>query len=37
MITIDNKDLELTEEQEKDIRLEIAIRLYQKADYSYFM
>jgi predicted HTH domain antitoxin len=37
MITIDNKDLELTEEQEKDIRLEIAIMLYQKADYSFYV
>ena len=37
MITIDNKDIELTEEQEKAIRLEIAIMLYEKADYSFYI
>ena len=33
MITIDDKNLQLTEEQEKNIRLEIAVMLYEKADY----
>ena len=37
MITIDNKNLQLSEEQEKDIRLEIAIMLYEKADYSFYV
>jgi predicted HTH domain antitoxin len=37
MITIDNKNLQLSEEQEKEIRLEIAIMLYEKADYSFYM
>jgi len=37
MITIDNKNLQLSEEQEKDIRLEIAIILYEKADYSFYV
>ncbi len=37
MITIDNKDLELTAEQEKIIRLEIAVMLYQKADFSFYV
>lgn len=35
MITIDNKNLQLSEEQEKGIRLEIAIMLYEKADDSF--
>ena len=33
MITIDEKDLNLTPDQEKNIKLEIAIMLYEKADY----
>jgi predicted HTH domain antitoxin len=37
MITIDNKNLQLSEEQEKEIRLEIAIMLYEKADYSFYV
>ena len=37
MITIDNKNLQLSEEQEKDIRLEIAIMLYEKAGYSFYV
>ena len=37
MITIDNKNLQLSEDQEKDIRLEIAIMLHEKADYSFYM
>lgn len=37
MITIDNKNLQLTEEQEKSIRLEIAVMLYEKADYSFYI
>jgi len=37
MITIDEKELRLTPEQEKQIRLEIAIMLYQKADYSFYV
>jgi predicted HTH domain antitoxin len=37
MITIDNKNLQLSEEQEKDIRLEIAIMLFEKADYSFYV
>lgn len=37
MITIDNKNLQLSEQQEKDIRLEIAIMLYEKADYSFYV
>ncbi|HSV09860.1 MAG TPA: UPF0175 family protein [Hanamia sp.] len=37
MITIDDKDLQLSEEQEKEIRLEIAIMLYEKADYSFYV
>ena len=36
MITIDNNKLELSEEQEKELRLEIAIMLYEKADYSFY-
>ncbi|MEO6452716.1 MAG: UPF0175 family protein [Ginsengibacter sp.] len=37
MITIDNKDIELPAEQEKIIRLEIAVMLYEKADYSFYV
>lgn len=37
MITIDEKELSLTPEQEKDVRLEIAIILYEKADYSFYV
>ena len=37
MITIDDKKLELTTEQEKSIRLEIAIMLYEKAGYSFYI
>jgi predicted HTH domain antitoxin len=37
MITIDNKDLQLSENLEKEIRLEIAIMLYEKADYSFYI
>ena len=37
MITIDNNNLQLSEEQEKEIRLEIAIMLYEKADYSFYV
>lgn len=37
MITIDDKNLQLSEEQEKEIRLEIAIMLYEKADYSFYV
>lgn len=37
MITIDEKELSLTPEQEKNIRLEIAIMLYEKADYSFYV
>lgn len=37
MITIDEKELSLTPEQEKDIRLEIAVMLYEKADYSFYV
>ena len=37
MITIDEKNLNLTPEQEKNIRLEIAIMLYEKADYSFYV
>jgi predicted HTH domain antitoxin len=37
MITIDNKNLQLSEEQEKEIRLEVAIMLYEKADYSFYV
>jgi predicted HTH domain antitoxin len=37
MITIDNKPLQLSEEQEKNIRLEIAVMLYEKADYSFYV
>ena len=37
MITIDNKNLQLSEELERDIRLEIAVMLYEKADYSFYV
>lgn len=37
MITIDNKNLQLSEEQEKNIRLEIAVMLYEKAGYSFYI
>lgn len=37
MITIDKKELYLTPEQEKNIRLEIAVMLYEKADYSFYV
>ena len=37
MITIDEKELSLTPELEKNIRLEIAIMLYEKADYSFYI
>jgi predicted HTH domain antitoxin len=37
MITIDEKELSLSPEQEKDLRLEIAIMLYEKADYSFYV
>ncbi|MDQ6845009.1 MAG: UPF0175 family protein [Bacteroidota bacterium] len=37
MITIDEKELSLTPEQEKAIKLEIAIMLYEKADYSFYV
>ena len=37
MISIDEKELNLTPEQEKEIRLEIAIMLYEKADYSFYV
>jgi predicted HTH domain antitoxin len=37
MISIDEKELKLTPEQEKEIRLEIAIMLYEKADYSFYV
>ena len=37
MITIDEKELSLTPGQEKDIRLDIAILLYQKAEYSFYV
>lgn len=37
MITIDEKELSLTPDQEKNIKLEIAIMLYEKADYSFYV
>lgn len=37
MISIDEKDLSLTPDQEKNIKLEIAIILYEKADYSFYV
>lgn len=37
MITIDEKELSLTPGQEQEIRLEIAIMLYEKADNSFYV
>lgn len=37
MISIDEKELQLTPGQEKNIRLELAILLYEKADYSFYI
>ncbi len=37
MITVDEKELSLTNEQEKDIKLEIAVMLFEKADYSFYV
>ncbi|MEO6638003.1 MAG: UPF0175 family protein [Ginsengibacter sp.] len=37
MITIDEKELALTPDQEKNMRLEIAVMLYEKADYSFYV
>ena len=37
MIKIDEKELSLTPKQEKNLRLEIAIMLYEKADYSFYV
>ena len=37
MITIDEKELVLTPEQEKEIRLELAVMLYEKAEYSFYV
>ena len=37
MISIDEKELILTPGQEQEIRLEIAIMLYEKADYSFYV
>lgn len=37
MISIDEKELNLTPEQEKEIRLELAFMLYEKADYSFYV
>jgi len=37
MITIDEKELSLSPEQENDLKLEIAIMLYEKADYSFYV
>ena len=37
MIKIDDTDLHLSEDQEKIIRLEIAVMLYEKADYSFYV
>ncbi len=37
MISIDEKELSLTPDQEKNLRLEIAIVLYEKADYSFYL
>lgn len=37
MITVDEKELSLTAEQEKAIKLEIAVMLYEKADYSFYV
>jgi len=37
MIKIDDTDLQLSKDQEKIIRLEIAVMLYEKADYSFYV
>ena len=37
MIIIDEKELPLSPEQENDLKLEIAIMLYEKADYSFYV
>ena len=37
MIIIDEKELPLSSEQENDLKLEIAIMLYEKADYSFYV
>lgn len=37
MITIDEKELSLSPDLEKNIRLEIAIMLYEKAAYSFYV
>ncbi len=37
MITIDDTNLQLSEEQEKMIRLEIAVILFEKAEYSFYV
>ena len=37
MITIDEKELSLNPATEKELRLEIAIMLYEKADYSFYV
>lgn len=36
MISIDDKKLQLSNDQESTLRLEIAIMLYEKADYSFY-
>ena len=37
MITIDDTNLQLSDEQEKMIRLEIAVMLFEKAEYSFYI
>lgn len=37
MISIDEKELSLTPDQEKNIKLEVAIMLYERADYSFYV
>lgn len=37
MISVDQKELTLTPEQEKELRLEIAIMLFEKAEYSFYV
>jgi predicted HTH domain antitoxin len=37
MITIDEKEFSLSPEQEKDIRFEIAIMMYEKADNTLYV
>ena len=37
MIIIDEKELPLSSEQENDLKLEIAIMLYEKANYSFYL